>query len=215
MAGWESLRIDLLRYLEDLPGALVVLPSPHTERRHEQRFRIQLAAWAVGVADELQAKYGDLVELQVGAMTFPGGQLVVSQHALELFGEPAEAAGLSVETLAPLRIRSGYFAKLDVLVRNHAAHPQVLLTSGDLHTAVTDSSGQVVGRYAGPHNAPRIGFPLEPGQSRPVPALVGTASLAPELGYAVPPGQWSLVVSLRTETSGHLLAAPLDLTVTP
>ncbi|GAA1602968.1 hypothetical protein [Kribbella karoonensis] len=47
------------------------------------------------------------------------------------------------------------------------------------------------------------------------PALIGTASLVPDLGHAVPPGRWGLVVSLQTETSGHLLSEPLELTVEP
>ncbi|WP_432892230.1 hypothetical protein ACQPYH_16445 [Kribbella sp. CA-245084] len=97
MAGWESLRVDLLRLREESPGALVVWPSPHTERRSERRFRIVLAAWATEIADTLKAKYGDVVDLQVGAMTFPGGELVASESALQLPGVPAEAAGLDVE----------------------------------------------------------------------------------------------------------------------
>jgi hypothetical protein len=38
--------------------------------------------------------------------------------------------------------------------------------------------------------------------------------MVPELGYAVPPGQWKLVVVLATET-GTMLLAPLELTITP
>lgn len=120
-----------------------------------------------------------------------------------------------MEVSAPLTIRSGYHDKQDVLVRNRTTHQQVLVTAGDLYTAVIDGSGDVVGRYVGPHNAPRIGFPIEPHQSSLVPALIGTASLVPDLGYAVPPGRWGLVVSLQTETSGHLLSEPLELTVEP
>ena len=53
MAGWESLRVDLLRLGEESPGALVVWPNPHTERRSERRFRIMLAAWATEIAGTL------------------------------------------------------------------------------------------------------------------------------------------------------------------
>ncbi|HZX05605.1 hypothetical protein [Kribbella sp.] len=214
MVGRESLGVDLLRYLEESPGALVVFQNPSSQRRRAERpVPIQLAAWATGIAEELHAKYGEFVELQVGALSFPGKQLRFSEHVLDLPGEPAESIGLAVEALTPLTIRSGYHVKLDVQVTNRADRTQTLATAGDLVSAVTDSSGAVVGRYVGPHNAPRIEFPIDPQQSRPVPALIGTASLIPDLGYAVPPGQWSLVVSLVTPT-GYYLSTPLGLTVT-
>jgi hypothetical protein len=47
-----------------------------------------------------------------------------------------------------------------------------------------------------------------------VAVLVGTASVVPELGYAVPPGQWVLEIGLATET-GALRLVPLAMTVTP
>ena len=214
MADWERLRVDLLRYLEEAPGAVVSGPSPHTERRYERRFRIDLAAWAVEIASDLYGKYGDLVDLRVGALSFPAKELFVNEHALQLRGEPAEAAGLVVESLQPLTIRSGHHAIQDVLVTNQAAHRQVLLTAGDLPSAVVDTAGRAVGRYVGAHTLPRIEFPIEPHQSRPVPVLIGTASLVPALGYAVPPGRWALRISLHTD-AGFYLSAPLELTVTP
>lgn len=55
MAGWESLRVDLRRLLEEAPGALVVLPDPDSERS-ENRIRIDLAAWATDIADELKRR---------------------------------------------------------------------------------------------------------------------------------------------------------------
>ncbi|GAA1134457.1 hypothetical protein GCM10009630_36050 [Kribbella jejuensis] len=214
MAGWESLRVDLLRYLEEAPGALVVLPNPHTVRRYERRFRIELAAWATDIAADLYAKYGELVELRVGALSFPGKELFVRERSQRLRGEPAEAVGLTAEPLQQLTIRSGHHAQQDVLVTNQAAHEQVLLTAGDLRSVVTNASGREVGCYVGPHNLPRIGFPIDPHQSRPVPVLIGTASLVPDLGYAVPPGRWALRISLQTE-AGFYLSAPLELTITP
>jgi hypothetical protein len=36
----------------------------------------------------------------------------------------------------------------------------------------------------------------------------------PDLGNAVPPGQWGLVIALRTD-SGSVLSAPLEITITP
>ncbi|WP_405069687.1 hypothetical protein OG558_08320 [Kribbella sp. NBC_01510] len=213
MAGWESLRVDLRRLRDESPGALVVFPAPDFERR-ERRFRIDLAAWATDIAVMLNAKYGDVVDLRVGAMTFPARQLWVTDYSRQLHGEPAESAGLDVQPLSPLTVRTGWYKHQDVLVTNRAAHEQVLLTAGDLTSAVTDSSGSVVGLYVGPHTMARVGFAIEPHQSRPVPVLIGTASVVPDLGYAVPPGQWQLVIAPQTD-NGNILTAPMEITITP
>ena len=106
------------------------------------------------------------------------------------------------------------YTERPLLVTNRAAHRRVLATAGDLQSAVTDTSGSVVGRYVGPHTAARVEFWIEPHQSRPVPVLVGTASVVPDLGYAVPPGQWWLVIVLQTDT-GVMLTPPLEITITP
>ena len=214
MTGWQSLRVDLRRLREESPGALVVGPCPDSERR-EPPIRIQLAAWASDIAATLNAKYGSLLDLEVGAMTFPARQLWLSEDLPQLRGAPAESAGLDVEPLPPLSVRTGRSTHEDVLVTNRTAHEQVLLTTGGaLTSAVTDTSGSIVGLYVGPRNASRVGFAIEPHQSRPVPVLIGTASMVPDLGYAVPPGQWRLVIELHTD-SGNMLSTPLDITITP
>lgn len=214
MTGWQSLRVDLRRLFEESPGALVVGPNPDSERR-EPPIRIQLAAWATDIAATLNAKYGSLLDLEVGAMTFPARQLWLSEDLLpQLRGAPAESAGLEVEALSPLSVRTGRFTHEDVLVTNRTAHEQVLLTNGALTCAVIDSSGGIVGLYVGPRNASRVGFAIEPHQSRPVRVLIGTASMVPDLGYAVPPGQWRLVIALHTN-SGNMLSTPQDITITP
>jgi hypothetical protein len=214
-AGWESLRVDLRRLREESPGALVVFPSPESERR-KPPFHIELAAWATDIATTLNAKYESLVDLHVGAMTFPARQLWVSEYSRQVYEAPTDAgsAGLELESLSPLTVRTGWHKHQDVLVTNRTAHEQVLFTGGALTSAVTDRSGSVVGLYVGPRNAVRIGFAIGPHESRPVPVLIGTASLVPDLGYAVPPGQWRLVIVLQTD-KGHMVAAPLGITITP
>lgn len=213
MTGWESLRADLRHLLEQSPDALVVFPDPDSERR-ERRIRIDLAAGATDIAATLNAKYGSVVELHVGAMTFPTRQLRVAQHGFQLRGAPAELARLDVEPISPLSVRTGRSARRDVLVTNRATHKQVLSTDGDLRSAVTDTSGNIVGLDVGPSPLPLVGFSIEPHQSRPVPVWIGTASLVPDLGYAVPPGQWGLVIALQTDR-GSMLSAPLEITITP
>ena len=70
----------------------MVLPDPERERR-EQRIRLDLAAWATDIAATLNAKYGSLVDLRVGAMTFPARQLFVGERWHQLRGAAAEPAG--------------------------------------------------------------------------------------------------------------------------
>jgi hypothetical protein len=54
-------------------------------------------------------------------------------------GGRAEPAGLDVEPLAALSVRTGRDARRDVLITNRAGDRQVLSTNGMLHSAVTDS----------------------------------------------------------------------------
>lgn len=55
-------------------------------------------------------------------------------------------------------------------------------------------------------------FKVEPDERREVPVLVGTDSVVPELGYAVPPGSWSIVVEIPT--AGHVVSPPLPCVIT-
>jgi hypothetical protein len=213
VAGWEGLRAELRRLFVESPGAVVAGPNPYSERRRsEKRVLIELAAWATDIAASLHATYGGFVDLLVGAMTYPAGELWARGYSPQLPGEPTDE--FVVEPLGPLSVRSGRFVRADLMVTNRAAYPQVLITNGDLTSAVTDRSGGVVGMYVGPRYPRRVGFPIEPGQSSRIPVLIGAASVVPELGYAVPPGQWGLLISLHPENGSWLLAS-LGLTVTP
>lgn len=200
------------RLLVEAPEALRALPDPDSVPARTP-VRIMLAAWATEIAAGLQATYPELVELEVGAMRYPAGELIRYVRVPELRGRPAAEIGIDVEALAPLTVRSGWDLWQDVLVRNRGDREQVLITMGELSSVVADGSGRVVGRFAGPHALPRVGFAVGAGEERPVPVLIGTASLVPELGYAVPPGQWRLVIGVRTET-GAEGEASLELTVT-
>jgi hypothetical protein len=163
MGGWDSLRVDLQLLLEESPGrpgALVVGPNPYSERRSGRWFHIELAAWATDIAAELKATYREVVDLQVGALTFPIRELRMNELARQLPGTPADSAvGSSARTM-----RDGWDFRLRL--------------------------------------------------SRLVPVLIGTPSVIPELGFAVSPGEWSLVVSLQTD-EGYMLSAPLAITITP
>lgn len=197
----------------EAPEALKAFKDPESELSRTP-VRIMLAAWATGIAAGLHARYGELVELHVGALRYPSRELLLNPHTVQLRREPTGDVELDVETLAPLTIRSGHDARREVLVKNRGAEQQVLRTMGELSSVVTDSFGSVVGQFVGPQPLPLVEFAIEPHQTRSVPLQIGTASVVPELGYAVPPGQWTLVIALATD-SGGLAYAPLELTITP
>ena len=54
-------------------------------------------------------------------------------------------------------------------------------------------------------------FVVPPGETASVPLLVGTDSFRPELGYAVPPGEWGLRATLSPEL-GRTPVLPLTIT---
>ncbi|MFD7156876.1 hypothetical protein ACFV9C_19920 [Kribbella sp. NPDC059898] len=209
MAGWEGLRGELRRLIAEVSGALRAWPDPDSEPARVP-VRIMLAAWAADIAAGLQATYPEIVERQVGLDAVSGGGVDQACAAAGAAGRAGRGEiGIDVEGLASLTVRSGWDLRQDVLVRNRGDREQVLITNGELASVVTDSSGRVVGEFAGPHPVSRVGFAVGAGESRPVPVLVGTASLVPELGYAVPPGQWP---GIYTET-GEEGQASLELAV--
>jgi len=213
VAGWSELREDLRRTSEETPEALLGYPDPSSDRPEEEPFSIHFASWADDIAATLHEKYGAVVDLEVGAMPFPG-QDFVPGPLLTLPETPADSLGLSVQPMTSLSVRTGRSAMPRVRVVNHSAEKKVLGTNGQLQSAVVDDAGAVVGRYVGAQNLPFVGFAVEAGRGTEVPVLVGTDSVVPRLGYAVPPGQWHLVVLLDVDRE-RTVSAPLPLTVTP
>jgi len=86
------------------------------------------------------------------------------------------------------------------------------MTNGQLQAAVIGADGSVVGRYTGAQTTPLVTFTVEPDERQDVPVLVGTDSVVPELGYAVPPGSWSIVVEIPT--AGRVVSSPLPCVIT-
>lgn len=211
MTGWNDLRRDLRRLRDESPDALRGFPDPDSDRAEGERICVELAAWATDVAAVLHGKYGTWLDLRVGAMSFPTREQV--RGAARLSGAPTDSVGLVIETAEELRVRTGRNLRAPVLVTNRGEEPRVLHTNGVLQSAVVDSAGEVVGCYAGAQIMPLVRFIVEPGESSRVPALIGTASVVPDLGYAVPPGTWGVVIRVPTRDA-DLLSVPLPLTIT-
>jgi hypothetical protein len=196
----EELNEELRRLWEVSPPVLQGSPSPDSVRSSRERCEIELAAHGVDVAADLHARYGKLVELRVGMLDFPNPRPPRSQKEHSPAGRTAASThGLRValpEGQPPIRIPSGFSTTVLVEVSNDSAEDCHLHTNRVLQTAVVDAEGTIIGCFAGMQQMPLKIYAVRPQETVRIPALVGTASLRPELGWAVPPGPWELIVNL-------------------
>ena len=112
----------------------------------------------------------------------------------------------------PVRV----FADARAAGPNRSGAGLAIATNGAVTASVVDpGTGEVVGGYAGWQTAPLVTFEVGPGETKRIPLLIGTASLAPRLGYAVPPGNWGLRAGLDLRDDSRGLTPVLPLTVAP
>ena len=203
MATWDELRPILAELERRDPSPLTAYPGPATEDGGEPPFAIRLAAWAVPVAAHLHGRFGDDVELIVGALRHPSRTLAHEPAATPAFPPVRDA---TVAWAVPPRVRSGHTARLDLTITNAGTEP--IEAHEPLIAEVVDPrGGEVVGAYTGPISLALIVVAVPPGSSARVPVLVGTDSLRPALGYAVPAGRWGVRTVLRQ--GGRPVRTPL------
>src|SRR5262245_49054626 len=65
---------------------------------------------------------------------------------------------------------------------------------------VDPGTGDIVGCHPEGMDLVRRGFVVPPGGTTPVSLLVATDSFDPVIGYAVPPGEWGIQVTLNRIT---------------
>jgi hypothetical protein len=133
-------------------------------------------------------------------------------------------------------VSSGHTAQSALSIHNMTTDRFTVLTHGYLTAIIVDPlTGRAVGRVAGaqryvtacvsdpetglvrPASAeslPIVRFELAPGGTSVVPVLVGTASVNPDVGYAVPAGEWAVQVILEFADGRYLRTAQLPVTVT-
>ena len=195
---WDELKVVLLE-LEDA-GALVQYPDPRVDDNRQPPFEIHFQPWATDVAESLHRRFGDAVELVVGSLRYPECR-PWRQHA----GTPEDIPQMdqmemTVELEAPIAVATGRTARGALRVHNTGTEPIVIATNGQVTAQVVDPMTRaVVGRFAGAQILPGIYFRAAPGDSVVVPVLVGTASISPDLGYAVPAGEWAIQMVLELE----------------
>ena len=168
------------------------------------------------LASELAARYGNAVELQVGAFPFPDRQ----------GSDPQPPAVPALEEQAFERLEISVEAGQRVLEAGDDGHGQLVLRNGSserigpldsgqpLVGSLLNASREAVGGYTGWIAGTGLTIDLAPGQSASIPVVYGTASTREELGYALPPGTYWLKVqmSIRHGSGGtptQALTAPL------
>lgn len=208
MTEWAALRIELAGLRDRQPNPLTGYPNPRAED-HSLPARIRLAAWAADEAEQLHRRFGTNVTLTVGAMAYPDPQ---DTPVHEAPAGPASPDELTVALATPLTIRSGHHESTRLLVTNHTDN--VINVQGAPPAVITDpDSGQAVGGYAGAVAAVLIIHSIQPGATVPLPLLVATTSHVAALGYAIPPGRWTIHTTLALYGDRTVRTPPLPLTI--
>jgi len=183
-------------------------------------FRIWLAAWAVDIATDLHSRFGDDVVLTVGHLHFPSRTLQSADGSVLELPPPPHAPVLNPEEAEvalplPIEVRSGYDLTAELIIKNNSLPTLDIAAGNGLMARVIDPNTFVVlGQFAGVQPAIARIITVKRGKESTVPLLVGTASLEPSLGYAIPPGEWALDAILGLGHEGMRRTPPLPLTVT-
>jgi hypothetical protein len=214
-----------LRALVSVPQHIEVKQSPwppgHLERIREEIMEtardsmkeiglgkgfLAVGLWAdqADVAASLHRRYGQAVVLTVGYLPYPeievgnaaGG--LSHQEIRELPALPEEEVSLSLEE--DIVIRSGSHVSSTLSIRNESSFE---LVAGKLIPPIVDpTSGRVVGGYEGAITMELRRYEVPAGALQELPILIGTASSRPELGWAVPPGDWAIRIPFQLGDEG-------------
>ena len=231
-----------LRGLVAYPDQLEVRPSPWPRVRLEEiRAEIQ-ELWASGdpravgslgyadgkvhvelradgepVAQQLLARYGDAVDLTVGFLHFPdcafpeGERPALADDHRPIPLLPDE---LHVSVEEDLEVKSGRNLESTLRLWNNGDHEVVTHNNGWVTARVIDpETMETVGGFSGAQTLPRVRFCAAAGESVEIPLLVGTASIIPRLGYAVPPGRWAIQATLGLGDAGVFRTPALPIAV--
>jgi hypothetical protein len=162
---------------------------------------IQLRADQQPLADELIARYGDLIAIRLGQLAYPDPASDTSPPSCPTLPDgPTDSHGLRATLSPPGQIASGADGRGTVTITNTGNAPQQLQTGSPLVAMLTrPGSPEVVGVYDAPVAGVGFGPTVAPGESVTVAYLVGTSSCDPSLGNALPPGTYDIHVEVLTD----------------
>ena len=189
---------------------------------------VQLRADVESVAQDLVARYGDVVSITLGNLPYPASTGATSGATGACTADvtgPTDLNGLRADLSFPNpTVHSGQDIGGTVTVTNTGNAPATFQSGSPLvGWVVQPGTTSVVASYTGGIAGVGVGGTLAPGESSEIPVLVGTASCGPGVGYALPPGQYDVlvpVVVLYPQRAGdptvnQLVTRPAALTVVP
>jgi hypothetical protein len=170
------------------------------------------------IADELVARYGDAVRVDVGGISWP------LDDADAMFGgcaDPLPAAdaaeGLSAEvTPAHDEVEVGETITGTVVLTNATTGPVTFGWGGAgvRGHLVRPGTDRPVGMFVGAETMQFVSTPAPAGgRSEPVPVLAGVVSCTPRAHTAVPPGRYDLVAVLHLEDGRTVRSTPVPIVV--
>lgn len=199
MSTWDELRPVLRALSTQRPCALTTSPDLEAGGGKRPPFIIELAPWAAEIAAELHRRFGDDVQLTVGALPYPPGRSAPPKISDAAGPEPPllDPDQVTVALDGPAVVRSGHTLRHGLLLGNRTGTELRLPTNGGLTATVIDpETGLPVGGFAGWQTQPLVIFRAIPGETVRIPLLIGTTSFTPRLGYSIPPGDWRLEASV-------------------
>jgi hypothetical protein len=165
--------------------------------RGSSAIEVVVAANEAQLAGELLARFGDAVEVTVGALAYP------LDSAIPVCADPPHSAsipGLRIDVVAPTEpISAAGVVPLSLTVTlTNAGGTPIQFGSGTATGMILDELGNVVSSSSSMALADLgIAVDLAPGESMELPLVVTTASCDPQLGYVVPPGGYELVAAVQ------------------
>jgi hypothetical protein len=186
---------------------------------------VELRADGEDLARRILDRYGDLVSITLGVLPYPDPTLVSDDNVCVMEIPPAPTDPISLDavlTLSEPSVGSGNDFDGVVTVTN-TGNEVIQFESGSPLTALVSGPDDeaVVGVYTGPIAGVGVSADLGPGDSVDIDVLGGTASCDPELGYALPPGEYQVRVPVEQyeypggEFESHaILSDPAPLTIT-
>ena len=151
------------------------------------------------IADELVAAYGTRIQVVLGNFVYPDAAVARLDTTLPpqpcgLLPTPGpRSAALRWSVPKPLRVNTGGDITTTVAFRN-TSRRDVPFDSGDPITGVVTRPGSttIIARYNGAIAGVGFGGTLRPGDHSTLTGLVSTASCDATLGYALPPGRYTV-----------------------
>lgn len=164
------------------------------------RVDVHLRADQQALARDLLDRYGEAVRVTLGVLRFPGDE-GSSVGEVGPAGPPLPPLPPAVD-VAPereLRIRSGADARSALVFTNRGSERLTVPTNGQLTGRIVDPrTGRTVGVFPGAQSMPLVVFSIDPGGSGTIPVIIGSACPVRAMGYATPPGLWSLEPGFRS-----------------